>query len=225
MDPRHPHGGERILAAGAPLSEATGAIVALHGRGAGAEDIAGLALAVAPRGVAVLAPQAAGNTWYPFRFLEPIERNEPHLSSALRVVRELIRAVNEAGIATNDVALLGFSQGACLATEFAARHPERYGGVVAFSGGLIGPPGTQFNYHGSLAGTPVFLGCSDVDFHIPRERVEETATVLHRLGAEVELRLYPGMEHTVNEDELEAARALLEQSMGPASRPAAHGGT
>jgi predicted esterase len=197
----------------------------LHGRGAGAEDIAGLAMAVAPRGVAVLAPQAAGNTWYPFRFLEPIARNEPHLSSALRVVRELIRAVNEAGIATDDVALLGFSQGACLATEFAARHPERYGGVVAFSGGVIGPPGTRFDYQGSLAGTPVFLGCSDVDFHIPRERVEETAAVLQRLGAEVDLRLYPGMGHTVNEAEIEAARAQLELSLGPASRPAAHGGT
>jgi predicted esterase len=182
-------------------------------------------MAVAPRGVAVLAPQAAGNTWYPFRFLEPIDRNEPYLSSALRAVHELIRTVNEAGIATEHIALLGFSQGACLATEFAARHSERYGGVVAFSGGLIGPPGMQFDHDGSLAGTPVFLGCSNVDFHIPRERVEETATVFHRLGAEVDLRLYPGMDHTVNEDELQAARALLEQSLGPASRPATHGGT
>jgi predicted esterase len=205
----HPHAGQPTLAAGAPLASATGAIVALHGRGAGAGDIIGLAAEVAPAGVAIVAPQAAGNTWYPYRFLEPFSRNEPYLSSALRVVTELVGRLEETGIPAERIALLGFSQGACLALESGARHARRYGALIGFSGGLIGPPGTDFTYTGSLDGTPVFLGCSDIDFHIPKERVEETAEALSRLGAVVDMRLYPGMGHTVNQDELEAAKALL----------------
>lgn len=209
---RHPHGDGRVVTAGAPLDEATGAIIALHGRGAGAEDIVGLAQEVAPSGVAILAPQATSNTWYPYRFLEPMERNEPYLSSALRRVGELIAEVQARGIPAERIALLGFSQGACLALESAARHAQRYAGVVAFSGGLIGPPGTAFEYDGSLDGTPVFIGSSDVDPHIPKERVEESAAAMHRLGAEVDARLYPGMGHTVNRDELEAAQVMMEQA-------------
>lgn len=205
----HPHANQPVLLAGEPLETARGAVIALHGRGASAEDILGLAAEVAPPGVALVAPQAAGNTWYPSRFIEPFARNEPYLSSALATVRDLIARVEAHGIPAERIALLGFSQGACLALESAARNARRYAALLGFSGGLIGPPGTEFTYRGSLAGTPVFLGCSDVDFHIPKERVEESAVALANLGAEVDMRLYPGMGHTVNRDELEAARALL----------------
>lgn len=205
----NPHGGQPVLAAGEPLETAAGAILALHGRGADAEDIIGLAADVAPPGVAIIAPQAAGNTWYPYRFLEPTERNEPYLSSALRTVSDLIGRLAASGMPPERIALLGFSQGACLALESAARHARRYAGLIGFSGGLIGPPGTDFAYPGSLDGTPVFLGCSDVDPHIPKERVEETAAALSGLGATVDMRIYPGMGHTVNRDELDAARTLM----------------
>src|SRR5215216_1819503 len=215
---RHPHGGERVLMAGAPLETAAGAMIAIHGRGAGAEDIIALAREIAPPDVAILAPQAAGNTWYPYRFLEATERNEPYLSSALRVVADLITELSESGIPTERIALLGFSQGACLALEAAARDPRRYAGVIGFSGGLMGPPGTSFDFAGSLGGTPVFIGSSDVDPHIPKERVEESAVALDRLGAVVDVRLYPGMGHTVNRDELDAARSLLDDAFGPRQR-------
>ena len=208
----HPHAGEPIVSGGVSLARADAVIVALHGRGASAADILGLAAAVAPSGVALLAPQAAGNSWYPYRFLEPIERNEPYLSSALRVVDELVTELDGSGVSADRIALLGFSQGACLALEFAARHPRRYGAVVAFSGGLIGPPGSRFDFAGSLHGTPILLGCSDIDSHIPQERVEESATALRRIGAVVDLRIYPGMGHTVNDDEIVAARSLLLRS-------------
>jgi predicted esterase len=209
---RHPHGGERVLLGGAPLETAAGALIAIHGRGAGAEDIIALAREVAPSDVAILAPQTAGNTWYPYRFLEPTERNEPYLSSALRIVADLIAQLGDRGIPPERIALLGFSQGACLALEAAARNARRYAGVIGFSGGLIGPLGTPFDFAGSLDGTPVFLGCSDVDPHIPKERVEESAVALDRLGAAVDVRLYPGMGHTVNRDELEAARTILDEA-------------
>jgi predicted esterase len=211
---RHPHGGERVLMGGAPLETAAGALIAIHGRGGGAEDIIALGREISPPDVTMLAPQAAGNTWYPYRFLEPTERNEPYLSSALRIVTDLIAQVNEGSIPPERVALVGFSQGACLALEAAARNARRYAGVIGFSGGLIGPPGTSFDFAGSLDGTPVFLGCSDVDPHIPKERVEESAVALDRLGAAVDVRLYPGMGHTVNRDELEAARTILDEAFG-----------
>ena len=212
VDARHPHGGQRLLMGGAPLDSASGGLIAIHGRGAGAEDIFALAREVAPPSITILAPQAAGNTWYLYRFLEPTERNEPYLSSALRIVADLIAQLGEQDIPPERVALLGFSQGACLALEAAARNARRYAGVIAFSGGLIGPLGTSFNFPGCLDGTPVFLGCSDVDPHIPKERVEESAAALRRLGAAVDARLYPGMGHTVNRDELEAARAMLDEA-------------
>ena len=190
---------------------AAGAVVMIHGRGATAEDILALAADLEHLEFAYLAPVASEQTWYPHRFLEPLARNEPHLSSALAVVGRLVAEAAAAGVTADRVVLLGFSQGACLAQEYAARHARRYGGLVGLSGGLIGPEGTPRDYSGSLAGTPVFLGCSDVDFHIPKERVLESAEVLRGLGAEVDARLYPGMGHTVNRDEIMAVRALLDR--------------
>lgn len=208
-DDQDPHAEDRVVLAGAPLAEARSAIIALHGRGADAADIIGLAQEVAPASMAILAPESFNNTWYPYRFIEPIARNEPYLSSALRLIGRVIQNLGEAGIPAERVALLGFSQGACLTAEFAARHAQRYGALLVFSGGLIGPPGTVFAYPGGLDGTPVFLGCSDVDAHIPEERVRESASVLSQLGGNVDLRIYPGMGHTINRDELDVAKSLL----------------
>jgi predicted esterase len=204
-----PHSQAQVYAAGASLDEASSAIIAIHGRGADAADIINLAGEVAPPGVVILAPNAAGQTWYPYRFIEPIERNEPYLTSALNLIGRLFARLAEAEIPPGRVALLGFSQGACLALEYAARNAQRYGAVIGYSGGLIGPIGATFNYPGSMDGTQVFLGCSDVDAHIPVGRVEETADVMTGLGAAVDLRIYPGMGHTVNQDEIEAVQAML----------------
>jgi predicted esterase len=198
-----------VLAAGQALDRATAAMILVHGRGATAEGILSLATELAHPSFAFLAPQAAGNTWYPLGFMAPMERNEPYLSGALDAIAAVLKRISEAGIPPERTILLGFSQGACLALEFAARHAQRYGGLVGLSGGLIGPEGTPRNYPGSLAGTPSFLGCSDVDFHIPAERVLESGEVLERLGAEVTLRLYPDMGHTVNQDELDHVRSIM----------------
>jgi predicted esterase len=159
-------------------------------------------------GFAYLAPQAANNAWYPHPFTAPIESNEPYLSSALAMLELLVKQV-EVTVPVARLVLLGFSQGACLTTEFAARNARRYGAVIGLSGGLIGPNGTPRDYPGSFDGTPVFLGCSDVDPHIPKERVIETAEVFKRMGASVTMRLYPGMPHTVSEDELEEVRSIV----------------
>jgi predicted esterase len=183
----------------------------IHGRGATAESILALAEEFPHAELAYVAPQAAGNTWYPQSFLRPIESNEPALSSALALVDAVVAELVEVGIPHEKIILLGFSQGACLATEYAARHARRYGGVVAFSGGLIGPEGTPRNYEGDFAGTPVFLGCSDIDSHIPLARVEETAAVFERMGAAVTKRIYPGMGHTVNRDEVDFVRELIQR--------------
>jgi len=169
----------------------------------------GLAAELGTTDVAFLAPQAAGRTWYPYSFLSPLHDNEPGISSGLGVLAGLIDTLVAKGIAHNRIALLGFSQGACLSLEFAARHPQPYAAVVGLSGGLIGPPGTPRDYPGSLGGAPVFLGCSDIDAHIPLERVQESAEVFRRMGASVDERIYPGMGHTVNQDELAAVNALL----------------
>jgi predicted esterase len=204
-----PHQGPPVLAAGAPLDRAQAAMILIHGRGATAESILDLAAEVDRPGFAYLAPQAAGNTWYPNSFLAPIPSNEPGLSSGLAVIDGLLAHLAAARLPPERTILLGFSQGACLTVEYVARHARRYGGVAGLSGGLIGPDGTPRDYAGSLAGTPIFLGCSDVDFHIPKERVEESAAVLRRLGGDVTMRLYPNMGHTVNADELAAVRALM----------------
>jgi predicted esterase len=190
-------------------------MVLVHGRGATAESILTLADEWRRPDLAYLAPQAHGYAWYPYSFLAPMEQNEPGLSSGLATLGDLLARVEAAGVPPERTVLLGFSQGACLALEFAARNAQKgrrlghLGGVVALSGGLIGPPGTPRDYPGSLAGTPVFLGCSDRDPHIPRERVDESAQVLEGLGGEVTERIYPRMGHTVNEDEIAFVRDLL----------------
>lgn len=184
-------------------------MVMVHGRGATAESILELARELRHPDFAYLAPQAAGYTWYPYSFLAPLQRNEPFLSSALARLGEVVALLAAGGIPAERTVLLGFSQGACLTVEFAARNARRYGGIAGLSGGLIGPPETPRNYGGSFAGTPVFLGCSDDDPHVPRERVDETAEVLQRLGAGVTERIYPGLGHTVNEDELDAVRRMM----------------
>lgn len=205
-----PHSGQPVLAAGEPLETARAAAVFVHGRGASAASILGLAAEFDAPGVAFLAPQAAGSTWYPNSFLAPLEANQPWLDSALEMVGAVLGRLEAAGFASSRVLLLGFSQGACLALEYAARNARRYGGVVGLSGGLIGPDGTPRDYAGSLDGTPVFLGCSDVDPHIPEARVRHSADVLARLGADVDMRLYPGMGHTVNQDELNRVQEMLD---------------
>ena len=207
--PIDPHAGQPVLASGAALTDARLVAVLLHGRGASAGDIIGLASEFAVADVAYLAPQAAGNTWYPYSFLTPMAKNEPGLSSALGMIAALVAHLAQRGVPGERVALMGFSQGACLALEYAARHARRYACVAAFSGGLIGPPGTPRNYEGSFAGTPIFLGCSDIDPHIPLERVTESAEVCRTMGAAVDERIYPGMGHTVNMEEIAAVRALL----------------
>ena len=206
-----PHHGQPVRAAGASLDRARAAMLMVHGRGARAEDILSLADEFALPEFAYLAPQAAGNTWYPNRFLVPMEENEPWLSSALEFVGDVLNQITSAGIPPERTILLGFSQGACLTLEFAARNARRYGGVVGLSGALIGPPGTPRNYEGSLAGTPVFLGCSDMDFHVPRELVDQTAEVMRKRGADVTERIYPNMGHTVNQDEIDFVRELMKR--------------
>ena len=196
--------------AGEPISRARAAMLMVHGRGARAEDILSLANEFNVPGFACLAPQAAGNTWYPNRFLVPLADNEPWLSSALKFVGDVLDETINAGISAERIMLLGFSQGACLALEFAARNARRYGGLVGLSGALIGPDDTPRNYSGSLAGTPVFLGCSDMDFHVPSDRVDQTAEVLRLLGGEVTERLYPNMDHSVNQDEIDFVRGMMQ---------------
>lgn len=208
-DERDPHGGQPVRTAGAPLDGARAAVVMIHGRGATAESILTLAPELEMPRVAFLAPQAAGGTWYPYSFLAPIERNEPGITSGLHAITRLLDHVESSGIAPERTMLLGFSQGACLATEYVARHARRYAGLASLSGGLIGPDETPRDYAGSLDGTPVFLGCSDVDAHVPAVRVRESADVLRALGGAVTMRLYPGMGHLVNEDEIEHVRAML----------------
>jgi predicted esterase len=184
-------------------------MILVHGRGARAEDILyDTAPLLQERGFAFLAPAAAGNSWYPHPFTAPLESNDPWLSSALEVLAGVFEEV-ERHVPGDRIALLGFSQGACLALEYAARNARRYGALIGWSGGLIGPEGTPRDYPGTLAGTPVFLGCSDIDPHIPADRVRLSAEVLTGLGGGVDIRLYPGMGHTVNADEIARTRELM----------------
>ncbi len=203
------HRGQPVLHIGPPLAGARAAAILIHGRGATAESILGLGDDLDQPDVAFLAPQAAGRAWYPHRFLEPLASNEPWLSSALAVVARLLAEAGSAGLPPERVALIGFSQGACLALEFAARNPRRYGAVVALSGGLIGPSAREWHHTGSLDDTPFFLGCSDVDAHIPLSRVQESSEAMAALGGAVTQRIYPGMGHTVNDNELLFAQGLL----------------
>jgi predicted esterase len=203
------HQGQPVRTTGAKLANATAAMVMIHGRGATAESILTLVQAIDTPGFAYLAPQAAGGTWYPNSFLAPIPSNEPGISSGLAAIDDVLSTINAAEIPPEKTMLLGFSQGACLSLEYAARHARRYGGIAGLSGGLIGPDGTPRDYPGSFESTPVFLGCSDVDGHVPAERVRETAGVFNKMGAVVTIRLYAGMGHIVNDDEVNAVRAMM----------------
>jgi predicted esterase len=203
-----------VLEAGVPLGQAPAAVIMVHGRGAGPMDILSLVPALARPSLSYLAPAAANHTWYPNSFLADIASNEPGISSAMGVLESLVARIEAAGVPRSRIVLLGFSQGACLSSEFAIRHVSRLGGVVVFSGGAIGPPGTRWNHPGSFDGTPVFLGCSDRDPHIPQSRVTETAEVFTRMGADVTMRIYPGMGHLVNDDEIAFAQRLLDGVSG-----------
>jgi predicted esterase len=216
-----PHAAAPLRRAGPPVDRAAGVLVLLHGRGATAEDILELDRALDLESLAAVAPQAAGNTWYPHSFLAPLQSNQPYLDSALALVESVVQGLLAAGVQGTRIALLGFSQGACLACEFAARHPRRYGAVIAFTGGLIGPEGTPRDDPGSLDATPIFLGSSDPDPHVPFTRVLETQVVFERMGARVEIRRYFGMPHTINDEELAIAREYLQRMMGdhPPTRP------
>jgi predicted esterase len=189
--------------------DAKDVLVLLHGRGGSAADMLGLGREIASPGFGVLAPQAASSTWYPYGFMEPVERNQPWLDSALGLVGRTLVGLGAARVPLQRVALGGFSQGACLALEYAARNPGRYAALLAFSGGLIGPEGMDLVRAGSLEGTPILMGCSDVDPHIPIGRVTDTARALEGMGGRVDVRIYPGMGHTVNADELLTAREIL----------------
>lgn len=213
-----PHGEQPVMTAGPdPEKGAAATLILIHGRGASAESIMSIYDELDLDQLAAIAPQAAGHTWYPHSFMARIESNQPYLDSALRRIETLVIDLLSRGVPSERIALLGFSQGACLTSEFVARHPRKYGAVMALTGGLIGPPGTPRAYKGSLDGTPVFLGTSDPDPHVPFERVTETQAVLSGLGAKVELRRYPGMPHTINQDELDACRALLLRLVQPGS--------
>lgn len=204
-----PHGEIDVIEDGAALETATAAVVSLHGRGATAHGIIDLPRQVAPESVALMAPQAAGLTWYPYSFLEPTERNEPHLSSALRAVERIVDTAADA-VGYDRVLVAGFSQGGCLACEFVGRNGRKYGGLAAFSGGVIGDHIGRDRYDGSLDRTPVYLGCSDIDPHIPVDRVHDTATVLEDLGADVTTEIFSGMGHTINDSEMVALRDMID---------------
>ena len=209
-----PHKDAPVRYSGKPLSEAAGAVILLHGRGGSADDILSLARELYLPALAYLAPQAAGNSWYPNSFLTPVAQNEPWLTSALRKVEATLEMADDAGISADRIVLAGFSQGACLATEFVARHPRRYAGLIAFTGGLIGPPGADLTHTGDLAGTPAFFGSGDPDPHVPWQRVEQSRRILDEMGAAVTSRRYPNRPHTISVEEIDIARNLILDAYG-----------
>ncbi|MFB6227437.1 MAG: alpha/beta hydrolase [Halobacteriales archaeon] len=204
------HGSQPVETAGEQLESADAAVLMLHGRGASPGSVLALAREFDTPGIAYLAPAAARRTWYPNPFTAPVESNQPHLDSALAALGDRLAGVEEAGVPAERTVLLGFSQGACLASEFAARNPQRYGGIATLSGGLIGPEVAPEDYAGDLEGTPAFVGCSDADPHIPLERVEATSAILEGLGADVTERIYPGMGHTINAEEVERVGEMID---------------
>ena len=200
---------QAVLQAGKPLFEAGAVMILIHGRGDTSQGIMGLAEQLEHPEFAFLAPQAASNTWYPHQFLEPTERNEPYLSSALQTILNILEKTLEF-VPLEHTFILGFSQGACLTLEFASRHGGKFGGVIAFSGGLIGDT-LQLGKYKNLEQTPIFIGCSDIDSHIPKSRVEESAAMLEQLNANVTARIYPNFGHTINQDELKMARNFMQR--------------
>lgn len=225
----NPHAGQPVVHRGAELPEAGAAVILLHGRGASPEDILGLSDEMDLPGIAWLAPAAAGRTWYPNSFLVPTATNEPYLASALQAIAATLHQAIAAGIPHERIALCGFSQGACLATEFVARNPERYGGLIALTGGLIGTDREvtreALRPTATLAGTPVFFGSGDPDPHVPWQRVEQSAAILADMGAQVTTRRYPGRPHTVTRDELDHAAAILTAMLPRGQRQAQSQGT
>jgi phospholipase/carboxylesterase len=200
---------KKIVTAGQPLAKATKALIMLHGRGATAEDILGLANEFKVNDFALLAPQATNYTWYPLSFLAPVKQNEPWLTSAIQIVSEIVSDIRSAGIKDENIYFAGFSQGACLTLEFVSRNATRWGGVAAFTGGLIGDRIYPENYRGDFAGTPVFIGTSNPDPHVPVERVNASADVIRSMHAVVTEKVYPGMGHTINREEIEIVNKIL----------------
>ena len=210
-DPNDVHRGQPMAAAGVPLGDSRAVMIMVHGRNAAPKNILDLVPRLDRPAWTYLAPAAAKNTWYPYSFMAETVMNEPALSSALHALERLVAGVQARGIRREQIVLLGFSQGACLAAECAVRAAARYGGIMIYSGGLIGPPGTTWACPGSFDGTPVFLGCSDADAHVPKTRVDESAEVFTRMGAQVTERIYPAMGHLVNEDEIVFAQSVMDR--------------
>ncbi len=208
------HANQPVLRAGVPADLATAAMIMLHGRGASAADILGLSADLERAGLAFLAPQAPEGRWYPNPFLAPLASNQPWLDAALARLRQLVENLVKGGLSKERIFLLGFSQGGSLALEFAARSGQRWGGVFGLSGSVIGPPASPRSYPSGLSGTPVLLGCSDADPYIPQASVEESSRVLSSLGAQVDLRLYPNLGHSINVDEVKTIRAVLQKALG-----------
>jgi predicted esterase len=213
-DTLDPHHEQPVLFTGAKPEEASGSIIMLHGRSATAESILNLADEIPHNGrIALVGPQAAGNSWYPGSFLSPRKTNEPQLTSALKFIGDIVGMLFLRGVPYDKIMLLGFSQGACLATEYAAQNVRRYGGIIALSGGLIGESASIESYSGNFEGTPVFLGCSDTDPHIPLKRVNESENILENLGAKVTKKIYPNMGHTINRDEIKYISMMVQRLM------------
>jgi phospholipase/carboxylesterase len=203
---------KNIISAGKAVGKDSKVLIMLHGRGGSAEDILSLASHLAVEDFSLLAPQATNHTWYPYSFLAPPAQNEPWLSSALTLLKEVVADLYEKGISPENIYFLGFSQGACLTLEFVARHARKYGGVVAFTGGLIGDKIYPENYNGNFAETPVFIGTSNPDPHVPVERVYATTNILKNMNATVTEKVYENMGHTITKDEIEKANSLVFQA-------------
>jgi phospholipase/carboxylesterase len=204
-----PHTGEKIIYAGEPVDRAARAMILMHGRGAYAESMQGFIDELRAGRMVFIIPQAENLTWYPHRFIEKRKVNEPDLSSALQLIDAIVTALSSGNISRENIYLLGFSQGACLAADYAARFPARYGGIFILSGGLIGDRLDPSDYSGDLRQTPVFLGCSDMDFHIPEARVHESAGIFRQLNASVTEKIYPGLGHSVSREEIEIVKDIL----------------
>lgn len=200
---------KEIITSGVPVKEAAHAIIMLHGRGASAEGMISLKEHLHLSRTAILAPQATNSSWYPFSFMAPVEKNQPALDSALQIIDDLVRELKVQGIPPEEIYFLGFSQGACLALEYAARHAECYGGIIAFTGGLIGERLHTENYQGDFEGTPVLISTKDPDPHVPLSRVEKSAEIFRSLNALVDLRVEKGGRHTIEMEEIQAANSLI----------------
>lgn len=208
-----PHQDKPKASKGLSLQKAKAAMIMIHGRGASAESIVQLSDEFGFPEVHYVAPQAGGHTWYPYSFLAGINMNEPGISSGIKAIDELRKEINDSGIPNERIFFLGFSQGACLTLEYVARHPDKYAGVFALTGGLIGPEVSLSNYEGNLMETPIFIGSSDIDPHVPLERVNESEYILSELGGRVNKVIYPGMGHFVNEDEIKQVRSIMAQTL------------